>query len=52
MSKPTRISLAILVSLVVIIGIFSTVQGATLSARQDRAGRGKDLPGPGRSVRS
>ena len=38
MSKPTRISLAVLVSLVVIIGIFSTVQGATLSARQDRAG--------------
>ena len=38
MSKPTRITLAILVSLVVIIGIFTTVQGATLSARQDRAG--------------
>ena len=38
MSKPTRIALAVLVSLVVIIGIFTTVQGATLSARQDRAG--------------
>lgn len=38
MSKPTRIALAILVSLVVIIGIFTTVQGATLSAREDRAG--------------
>lgn len=38
MSKPTRITLAILVSIVVIIGIFTTVQGATLSARQDRAG--------------
>ena len=38
MSKPTRIALAVLVSLVIIIGIFSTVQGASLSARQDRAG--------------
>jgi hypothetical protein len=38
MSKPTRIALAVLVSLVVIIGIVTTVQGATLSARQDRAG--------------
>lgn len=38
MSKPTRISLAVLVSLIVIIAIFSTVQGASLSARQDRAG--------------
>lgn len=38
MSKPTRITLAVLVSLLVIIGIFTTVQGATLSARQDRAG--------------
>ena len=38
MSKPTRITLAVLVSLVVIIGIFSTVQGASLSARNDRAG--------------
>ena len=38
MPKPTRIALAVLLSLVVIIGIFTTVQGATLSARQDRAG--------------
>lgn len=38
MSKFTRISLAVLVSLMVIIAIFTTVQGATLSARQDRAG--------------
>lgn len=38
MSKPTRIALAALLCLVVIIGIFTTVQGATLSARQDRAG--------------
>lgn len=38
MTKPTRIALAVLLSLVVIIGIFTTVQGATLSARQDRAG--------------
>ena len=38
MSKPTRIALAVLVSLLVIIAIATTVQGATLSARQDRAG--------------
>lgn len=38
MSKPTRITLAVLVSVVVIIAIFSTVQGASLSARNDRAG--------------
>jgi hypothetical protein len=38
MSKPTRIALAVLVSLIVIVGIFTTVQGATLSARPDRAG--------------
>lgn len=38
MSKPARIALAILVSLLVIIAIATTVQGATLSARQDRAG--------------
>lgn len=38
MSKPTRIALVLLVSLVVIIGVFTTVQGATLSARENRAG--------------
>lgn len=38
MSKPTRIALAVVVSLMVIIAIFTTVQGASLSAREDRAG--------------
>jgi hypothetical protein len=38
MTKSTRIALAVLVSLLVIVAIATTVQGATLSARQDRAG--------------
>jgi len=38
MSRVTRIALAALVSLAVIIGIYSSVEGASLSARQDRAG--------------
>jgi len=38
MSRVTRIVLASLVSLAVIIGIYSSVEGASLSARQDKAG--------------
>ena len=38
MSRVTRIVLASLVSLVVIIAIFTSVQGASLSAVRDRAG--------------
>lgn len=38
MSRVTRIVLASLVSLAVIIGIYTSVQGASLSAQQDKAG--------------
>jgi len=38
MSRVTRIVLAVLISLVVIIGIYTSVGGASLSARQDSAG--------------
>jgi negative regulator of sigma E activity len=38
MSRVTRIALAALVSLAVIVGIYTSVEGASLSARQDRAG--------------
>jgi hypothetical protein len=38
MSKLTRIVLASLVSLAVIVGIFTSVEGASLSAQQDKAG--------------
>jgi len=38
MSRVTRIALAALVTLVVIIGIYTSVEGASLSSRQDRAG--------------
>ena len=38
MSKVSRIALAALVSLAVIVGIFTSVEGASLSARQDKAG--------------
>jgi hypothetical protein len=38
MSKLTRIALATVVCIAVVIGIYSTVEGASLSARQDRAG--------------
>jgi len=38
MSRVTRIVLAALISLGVIIGIYTSVQGASLSARQDSVG--------------
>ena len=38
MSRVTRIALATLLSLVVVIGIYTSVAGASLSAQQDRAG--------------
>jgi hypothetical protein len=38
MSRTTRIVLAVLVSLGVIIGIFTSVEGASLTALQDKAG--------------
>ncbi len=38
MSKVFRIVLASIVSLGVIVGIYSRVEGATISARQERAG--------------
>lgn len=38
MSKVTRIVLASLVTLAVIVGIYTSVEGASLSAQQDKAG--------------
>jgi hypothetical protein len=38
MSRTTRIVLASLVTLAVIVGIYTSVEGASLSARQDKAG--------------
>ena len=38
MSKVTRIVLAALLSLAVIVGIYTSVQGASLGALQDRTG--------------
>jgi len=38
MSRVTRIALATLLSLVVVIGIYTSVAGASLSAGQDRVG--------------
>ena len=39
MSRVTRIVLAVLISLVVIIGIYTSVGGASLGARQDSSGK-------------
>lgn len=38
MSRSTRIVLALLVSLAVIVGIYTSVEGASLSSQPDKAG--------------